>query len=92
MIVGMHATVSFAGGELDIALCVDRNGQLTEAEKKARDIMLEDARNDAGDTAEMDAALLENLVALIPIRCAGCGRLKDVAALVAEIRKGAVLS
>ena len=86
--VGMFAVVDLDGGQVNMALMVQAAGKLTAEEQRARDLLT------AGrlQSREMLASTIEEVGLLIPVCCAGCGGLADLPALVAEIRKGAVLS
>ncbi|WP_437927993.1 hypothetical protein WMF37_01725 [Sorangium sp. So ce291] len=76
-------------GGLVVALVVERTGKMSPGELEAK-ALLDQAP--AWCTVEMRASLLEQLAALVPVRCSDRGVEADVAALARALRKGAVVS
>lgn len=76
-------------GGLALCLSVERLGELSPGELEAKALL---DRTPVRATVEMRASLLEQLAALVPVRCSDCGVEADVAALARALRKGQVLS
>jgi hypothetical protein len=88
--VGLHAVVYLdEDGDLSMTLIPERLGVLSARELEARDVFLEDAET---GTPLMLATMIERLSELVPVDCKDCGFATDVPELVAELRKGAVVS
>ncbi len=86
--VGLHVLVSVEKRRIGVEVRLRSTGKLSAVERKAIDLV----RRDTVRSPEMMAGLLEQLVALVPVLCACCGKPKDVQAVVAHVRARAVLS
>lgn len=87
--VGLSAEVALdEDGALNVALLAEREGKMSPGELAAKALL---DGMPPRCTVEMRASLLEQLAALVPVRCSDCGVKADVAALARALRKGMVL-
>mgnify|MGYP001559040670 CR=1 FL=1 len=86
--IGMYAVVFNDDDGLAVGLAAARSGKLSDDEQRAKAMLSSGERR----SRLMTAAMLEELATLIPVRCGGCGGPGDIASMVEQIRKGAVVS